>query len=178
MKSLSRKAGLGDTYVNDVLARGYKPTVENFIAIAEAAGVSPAWLLQGDEQSTIKIPMIGIVAGGEKWTPVQGKSGVLDFDSKGYDLIEVEVRGNDMAPAFRDQDLLIGQRHSGRFLQNLVGLDCIAYTTKGVGYVKILQKGSRPGVFNLRSYNPAAPDVENVALEWAAPIIWIKRGGR
>lgn len=177
MKALSRKAGLSDSYVHDVMVRGFKPTIENFVAIADAAGVSAAWLLQGDQESTIKIPLVG-VGTGEKWAAVQGKAPTIEFDLKGFDLIQLEVRGNELAPIYRDQDILIGQRHAGRFLQNLVGTDCIICTTKGVGYVKILRKGSRPGVFNLRSFNSAAEDLENVAIEWAAPITWIKRGGR
>jgi len=45
--------------------------------------------------------------------------------------------------------------------------------------LKILQKGTRAGMFTLRSYNPAArDDVENVALKWVAPVVWIRRGGR
>jgi hypothetical protein len=32
---------------------GLVPTVDAFVAIAKAAGVSPAWLLQGDDQTTL-----------------------------------------------------------------------------------------------------------------------------
>jgi repressor LexA len=178
MKALSRKAGLGDTYVADVLSRGFKPTVENFLAIAEAAGVSPAWLLSGEDQASLKIPLIGIVSADEKWVPADSKAkSLIDVNIRDFDLVGLEVRGNAMSPVYRDQDFLICQRRAGSFLQNLVGLDCIVYTTRNERHLKILQKGSRPNLFNLRSYNPTVEDIENVALQWAAPVIWIRRGG-
>lgn len=40
MKALSLRAGLGPGAVHDVLKRGMTPSVENFIAIAEAAAPS------------------------------------------------------------------------------------------------------------------------------------------
>lgn len=179
MKSLSRKAGLGDSYVNDILVRGFKPTIENFVAIAEAAGVSPAWLLSGDDQNTLKIPVVGVLSGAEAWKPLEGmKTEPVDFELHDYDMVAIEVRGDSMAPVYRDQDFLIGQRRAGRYAQNLIGVDCMVKTTKGDTYVKIVQKGSRHGLFNLRSYNAAVKDVENVAFEWVAPIVWIRRGGR
>jgi phage repressor protein C with HTH and peptisase S24 domain len=179
MKSLSKKAGLNDSAIHDILVRGRNPSVENFVAIAEAAGVDPNWLLQGEERHRISIPVVGIVSGGEGWTPVEsGKIESVEFELDGHDIIGLEVRGDSMAPVYRDQDFLVCQRHTGRHLQNLIGLDCAIRTTKGEHFVKILRRGNRAGTFSLRSYNPVFKDIENVSLEWAAPIIWIKRGGR
>jgi len=179
MKSLSRRAGLNAGYVSEMLAKGVTPTVEVFLALAEAAGASPQWLLQGEDHATVKLPIIGVVTSAEAWTPtVDAKRNPFELDVRGYDMVAIEVRGDAMAPVYRDQDMLVCQRRSGKFLQNLVGLDCVVETTKGERYLKILQKGSRSNLYTLRSYSPAVKDVENVAIAWAAPVIWIRRGGR
>lgn len=178
MKALSKKAGLAESALHDYLKRGRAPSVDNFIAIAHAAGVTPAQLLQGDDRFIQKVPLIGTVSTGETWKATEAaKPQAVEFELGDYDVITLEVRGDGMAPAYRDQDVLFCHRRTGRFLQNLIGLDCVIRTTKGENYLKILQAGTRPGTFNLRSYNPVVKDIPNVSIEWAAPIVWIKRGG-
>ncbi len=181
MKRLSLKAGLSESAVRDTLNRGTEPTVETFCAIASAAGVSPGWLLHGDERFRIEIPLVGIASGGEGWTPFAEQStsrprDTVEFELGDHDVIAIEVRGDSMSPVYRDRDRLFCQRRAANFAHNLIGQDCVLRTASGENYVKILAKGSRHGRFNLRSYNPVFKDIEDVALEWAAPIVWIKRG--
>jgi len=68
-------------------------------------------------------------------------------------------------------------RQHGRIFK-MIDLDCVIRTADGQHYVKILKRGSRPGRFHLKSYNPAEDDIEDVALSWVAPVAWIKRGVR
>lgn len=180
MKALSKKAGLSPGYLSGIIKTGRVPSIEHFIAISEAAGVEPGWLLMGDEQFRIKIPIVGVASAGEAWSPVaSNKPNNLEFElGNGFDVIGIEVRGDAMAPVYRDQDFLVCQRRMGAYADNLIGVDCAVRTTRGAHYLKILQKGARPHTFNLRSYNPAARDIESVQLEWVAPVVWIRRGGR
>lgn len=175
MKALSLRAGLGPGAVHDVLKRGMTPSVENFIAIAEAAGVEPGWLLRGDDRFAIQIPLIGKVSG-EKWVQ-DAKADSIGFDLDDPAPIGFEVQDASMAPVYRRGDMLVCHRRAGKYVENLIGTDCVVKTVTGEGYVKILQRGSRIGRYNLRSYNPLFNDIEDVVLEWAAPIAWIKRGG-
>jgi repressor LexA len=178
---LSKRAGMDRSYLPGLIAEGSKvtPTITAFLAICEVCDVSPTKILGLDEQSKITIPTIGIASATEEWAPVEGVRDELEFNIQGFDLVGVEVRGSAMAPVYRDQDYLICQRRGGRFAQNLIGSDCLVLTKAGKRYLKILHKGTKPGHFTLRSYNPAArDDVENVALEWVAPVLWIRRGGR
>lgn len=175
MKTLSVRAGLSPGAIHDVLKRGQTPSVENFIAIAEAAGVEPGWLLRGDDRFAVKIPLVGVVSG-EAWTETEHKLGSVPFDLDEPGAIGFEVQDSSMAPVYRQGDLLICHRKAGRYVENLIGTDCVVRTINGDGYVKILQRGSRTGRFNLRSYNPVFKDIADVAIEWAAPIAWIKRG--
>lgn len=149
--------------------------METFIAIAEAAGVEPGWLLRGDDRFAIQIPLIGRVSG-EVWTAAHQKTGALAFDLDDPSPIGFEVEDASMAPVYRQGDFLVCHRKAGKFVENLIGTDCVVRTASGEGYVKILQRGSRIGRYNLRSYNPLFADIEDVVLEWAAPIAWIKRG--
>lgn len=181
MKALSLKAGLSESAVRDAVNRGREPSVENFIKMAEAAGVSPGYLLQGDERFRLHIPLIGFTTKGEDWAPLEQNkkpAATTEFALKEHDIVAIEVRGDGMSPVYRDGDQLFCQRRTGSYVDNLVGLDCVLRTTAGDHHIKILAKGTRPGTFNLRSYNPVFKDIENVPIEWAAPIIWIKRGGR
>lgn len=173
MKSLSRKAGLNDAYIAQMYSKPSTPTVDVFLKIAAAAGVSPTWLLTGEEDSPVQIPVLGRI-NGEAWSPVQGQT--VEPKIRDFDLVSFFVEGSSMAAGgYRDGDLLICQRTLGRNASNLVGQDCVVETTDGQRMLKILQRGPRPNVFNLRSYNPAVKDIEAVAIAWAAPVLWIKR---
>lgn len=185
MKSVSLKAGKNAGFLSDLYSPQdpTKPpkdvTVDVFVKLAKAAGVSPVWLLQGDESFHLSIPTIGVVDKGEEWTPTpDAQEAPVDFGLVAHDTVSLEVRGNSMAPAYRDGDFLVCSRFYGPSLDNLIGQDCVVRTLKGQCLLKILRRGSRPGRFNLRSYIPSVDDIEDVQLAWAAPVVWIKRGGR
>lgn len=179
MKGVSLKTGLNASTVQTLLTRGSSPTAETVISIANALGVSPSYLLTGEESARISIPIVGMVSAGEGWVPIEdGGQSPVEFDLGSHDTIALEVRGNSMSPVYRHGDVLICARQFGSNADNLIGLDCVMRTTDGHHYVKILQRGSRTGRFNLRSYNPAEQDIEDVSLAWVAPVRWIKRGAR
>lgn len=176
-KGLSLAARLNETALRDILERGSVPKLDSFLAICKAAHVDPATVLFGDEPQRIEIPVKGIASAGEGWTPAgDGTIDYLQFDLERDETLAIEVRGNSMAPVYRNGDFLIC-RKQGRAFDNLIGLDCAVLTNDGKGYVKILARGTRPGRFNLKSYNVVNKDIENVQLAWVAPIIWIKRTG-
>jgi phage repressor protein C with HTH and peptisase S24 domain len=80
-----------------------------------------------------------------------------------------------MFPVYRDGDVLICQRRRGREIE-AARQDCVVETADGRHLVKMVRKGTRPGLFTLQSYNRLYDDIENVSLAWAAPVRWIKRG--
>jgi lambda repressor-like predicted transcriptional regulator len=69
MKSASKRAGLGETFVRDMLARGRRPSIENFVKLCEAIGLDPGPLLPAfapdahafaaEESSTVPIGGVG-----------------------------------------------------------------------------------------------------------------------
>lgn len=178
MKNLSRSAGLGETAVRDWLERDQTPKVSSLAAVGDVLGMSLDEIYAGEAGAAQRIPIIGAVAAGEGWTTFDDGLGEIEVRVEGGEPVALEVRGDSMAPVYRDGDLLIGAKRSGERADNLIGLDCIVMTDGGARYVKFLARGTVRGRFNLRSYNPAQKDIENVKLAWAAPILWVKRGQR
>lgn len=177
MKALSLRAGLSASTMQSYITDGHSPSIDKFLRIADALGVSPEYLLTGGATRTVSIPIVGIVSAGEGWAHVDpGHGDAVVFEAGDSDLIAIDVRGDSMSPVYRNGDTLVCRRRPGRFGDNLIGRDCVVLTRAGEGYVKILRRGSRPGFFNLTSYNPVFDAVEDVQLQWIAPIAWIKRG--
>ena len=175
MKSLSLASGLSETYVREVLKRDHTPTVRSLAAIAEELNCPISYLLGEEVPLTPSIPIIGFASAGEGWTPFDDLDEQLDLDFTSKALISIEIRGDSMAPVYRNGDYLICDRIDGAGIHNIVGRDCIIYTADNDAYIKILNKGSTPTTYNLRSYNPIYPDIEDVKIKWAAPIVWVKR---
>lgn len=183
MKALSKKAGLSPGYIHSILKQGRTPSVEAFLQVAEACQVEPGWVLFGDERFQLKFPVVGEAIEGETWRQIatSGKVSQVAFEPgpNGHDMVAIVIRGDANAPAYRDGDLLYCSRQAGANLHNVVvGRDCLVRTRDGHDYIKHVVSGKRPGTFTLRSINnPVAKPIEDVALAWAAPIEWIKRGG-
>ena len=181
MKGLSKKARLSSSYVHAILKQGRTPSVDNFLEIAKACGVEPGWLLFGEDRFRTQFPVIGRARQVEVWQPVNRDKidrVVFEPGAMAVDMVVVEVFGDNNAPAYRDRDMLFCHRHSGRNLpDDILGRDCVIRTRTGECLIKQALKGQRPGTFTLRSVsNPVIKDLKNVALRWAAPIVWIRRG--
>ena len=181
MKAASIRAGQSPGYIHSILKQGRTPKIDKFLQVCMAYGVEPGWILMGDERFRIQFPIIGRALENEAWQPSLGsKNEKVAFEpgNDAFDMIAIEVHGDANAPAYRDRDVLYCNRHSGANLHNFIlGRDCVVETKQGDHYIKHIVDGDRPGVFTLRSVNnPVAKSMKNVALNWAAPIVWIRRG--
>ncbi len=112
MKNLSIDAGVGDTFVRDILKRNRTPSFVLFQKVCRQLGKSVAEL-GGEEFVTEagRIPLIDFVAAG-KWTNVQPKE--RDFESEiaadkpvGPNAFALTVRGDSMLPIFPDGSTII-----------------------------------------------------------------------
>ncbi len=147
--------------------------------IAVALGVHELWLREGIGQEVSAIPLVGYVGAGETFYPVddlaQGEAlDGVEFTLEGADPIAIEVRGTSMLPVYRPGDRLLCSRYRGADIDSCVGRDCVVRLTSGEGYIKKLARGRRKNHYTLLSYN--AEPIEDVELDWCAPVIWIKRG--
>lgn len=155
------------------------PGGDALMGIARVLGTSVDYILTGEEPNQLRIPVIGIASAGEGWsTDHHGGHEPILFDITSADALAIEIRGDSMSPVYRDGDFLVCSKYHGKHPDNLIGLDCAVMTKAGDGYIKILKRGTMRGRFNLKSYNPVFDDIENVEIEWLAPVQWIKRGSR
>jgi SOS-response transcriptional repressor LexA len=116
MKALSVAAGLGDTYVRDVLERGRVPTVDKFIKLAEALNRSPAALLDDEPDATVPqraIPVISWVSAGKlsEVVPTPASDRVVYVtDLRPGDYFALEVKGTSMDRLSPDGSVIIVNR--------------------------------------------------------------------
>lgn len=82
----------------------------------------------------------------------------------------VEVVGDSMLPLYREGAILYYSRQLSP--ESQLGELCVVRLEDDRVMVKTIRRGSEPGLYTLASLN--APDIEDVALQWAAPIDWIK----
>jgi len=84
------------------------------------------------------------------------------------ELIGLEVEGESMLPKFDPGDIIYISRESDGVDPADIGAVCACRLVTGETYLKQLVKGSRPGLYTLRSYNAA--DMEDLELLWATPV--------
>lgn len=141
-----------------------------------AFGVEPQWILYGRAgRPRATIPVVGYVGAS---TEFQG----FDDHAQGAGLDEIEappgapagavaviVRGDSGWPAIRDGNVLVyWDKYENPV--DLVGNDCFVRLKDGRTLVKLLERGSRDGLWTLTSINASTPPIRDAEIEWAAPI--------
>lgn len=177
---LAKRAGVDLEALYKQLRGVDQPRGDTLKKIAAALGVSLVWLRDGEGAAVTEIPVVGFMSAGESFTPFDDfpKGGghdmvALDF---GTYSIAIEIRGSSMLPVYRPGDRIMCDKLEGEAMSRAVNRDCAVLTATGEGYIKRVQKGSRRGLYTLRSYNPDFADIPDQALAWAAPIAWVRRG--
>lgn len=168
-KPLSIKAGLGETAVRDVLmstTKDVKISTLSRLAIALDCTIED---LIGSES----VPLAGRI----------GAGGTIIFEDLGSNEFVVrppgltgaiealEVVGDSMYPRYSSGDIVYIRRTHDGVLREYLGEFCAIRLVTGETFLKLLAKGSLPGKFTLRSLN--APDMEDVDVEWATPILFV-----
>mgnify|MGYP002785445705 CR=1 FL=1 len=138
---------------------------------ASAFGVDPGDVVENRRKM---VPVVGYVGAG---------AAIMPFREENLDEVEappgapegvvcVEVRGDSMYPRYFDRERIFYVVQD-RPPQDFLGCECVVQLADGRMFLKILRRGTRMGVFSLESWN--APMVENVVVEWAAPVRWTER---
>jgi phage repressor protein C with HTH and peptisase S24 domain len=163
-----------------------KPSRDAAKKYAKAYRVRWEWLLEGEGKPTTgdkarTTSAVGYVGAGAEITPFDDHSpgrleeaeippGVPD------DAVLVIVRGDSMYPRYFDNEFLFYVRRNDDPEAHL-GRESVVQLADGRIFVKILRKGAGKGLFNLESWN--APLIEDVAVQWAAPVLArVNRNGR
>jgi phage repressor protein C with HTH and peptisase S24 domain len=88
-------------------------------------------------------------------------------------VVAVEVAGDSMEPVYSEGDVLFYARNShDGILAEDIGRKCVVCDAAGRAWVKQVQRGTQPGLFNLISINPGAQTAWDVPIEWAARVIF------
>lgn len=170
--TLSQSVGTSKTLVKDLLEKNDDVRLSTLTKLAGALDVELDEIL-----SRPRVPIAGrIGAGGEVIFEDEGETVEADrtvarppgITGK---LIALVVSGSSMFPKYKDGDVIYIQRDHDGCLPDYIGEDCAVRLTTGETYIKQLALGSEPERFTLRSLN--APDMENVQIEWATPVLFI-----
>lgn len=157
--------------------RGFPVARQYQAKLADLAGMSVAQFFHSPDQPRL-VPVVAH-ADGETFrveSPAPGST-VEHFklEPENGEQASLRVVGRGLEPAFHDGDLLVGRRLRGPQIEQAIGKECMALCVNGIGYLRVLRPGSRPGLYTLRSLDPKADDITDVELVWAAPIRLIVR---
>lgn len=170
--TLSLKIGNSKTAVKEVLEKNADVKLGTLTKLASALDVDLGALLERP-----RVPIVGYI----------GAGGLVAYEDIGEEiepdrlvarppgisgtLVALMVRGTSMFPKYKDGDIIYIQRTHEGMLPEYIGEDCAVRLVSGETYIKQLAIGSEPQRFTLRSLN--APDMENVEVEWATPVLFI-----
>lgn len=90
----------------------------------------------------------------------------------GFGNVEaVQVRGDSMLPAFRDGDILLYGDDSQRPVDLIGHGECIVRLADDRWFVKVIERGTRAGLFDLISHNSSP--IRNVRIIQATPVRYV-----
>lgn len=174
-KAAAARVGSGyDTYAqHENGTRGF-PASKGTV-YARAFGVDFNWLMTGrgnPRQKPASINIIGKVAAGaeghfEDDYAMGAGDPITPFP---LEAIALTVEGDSMVPRFNPGEVLIfGPRIDNP--ESLVGKEVMARLDDGRKMIKVLRRGSVPGLWNLHSINSAHMTIENAHILWVLPLL-------
>lgn len=169
-KPLSKKAGLGETAVRDIMESKDGPRIGTLIKLADALEIPASNLLEG------QVPVLGRVGAGGSvlFNEPDDEPELVDRPPGApRHLMALKVTGDSMMPVYRDGDIIYVERIHQGVLPSYIGEECAVHTVEDGTFLKILANGSQFNRYTLRSFN--APDMENVELVWASPVLFVMR---
>lgn len=140
--------------------------------------VSFEWLMSGRGE---------MIPGGANTVPLKGKVGagqqVEAVDNGDLDeapappdatpsTVAVQISGDSMFPTYEEGSLIYYSRHLPP--SEMVNRRAVVQLADGRIFLKVIRPGSTPDFWTLQSINAQYPDIEDVVIEWAAPIDWIR----
>ena len=168
-RSLALRAGLGQTSIRDVLERTDNPGIGTLTKIAEALDISFEEI-----SGSQAVDLVGEIGAG-------GLIAYFKDDSERETvprpplapgpMFAFKVEGGSMLPKYEPGDVIYVRRDHDGLLPAYINRYCAVNCADGGTYLKILAPGTAVDRYTLRSLN--APDMENVEVIWAAPVLFV-----
>ena len=169
-QQLADRVGMHLTNMNRIERGKVALTTTTMVQIAEALGVTPTEIIQPRRM----VPVKGrIGAGGQIEAIDAGDVDEVDAPPDAPDeTVAGIVAGLSMLPVFEDSTIIYWSRLLPP--DQMINRRCVVQLSDGRIMVKVLRPGSKRHLWTLLSINPAFSEIEDVEVEWAAPIDWIK----
>lgn len=178
LEALGDMVGTTKTQIRRLEVGDRRLTTDWMRRLAGALGVRSSDLLDGaDDMGTV--PVVGHVGAGAEIHKIEGDSSTERLDEAerppGADehTVAVIVHGDSMAPVFPDRSVIYYRNVPGP-PEQVINQECVVRLADGRTFIKILRRGSEPGLYDLFSYN--APLMPDVVVEWAVRVRWVDRG--
>lgn len=172
----SERAGYSQSFFQQLESGFRRYNRDNLERIAEALGCTPSDLLGrnpiGPRDYGQQIPIVGKAAADAEGHMIyedgysNGAHPILEPFEDGS--IATEVEGDSMEPRFRARERIIWG-YMRKDPTPFVGEDVLCRLTDGRVLIKTLARNKTTGNWNLISYNPRHPIIEDVKLEWVRP---------
>lgn len=156
----------------------YDPDETALQMLSQMTDLPPAYFRYGENA-------VGRVARAVKVVGTVGAGAQINAEDKTHNGHAVEapldeslnavaliVRGDSLYPVYQDGDVIF-YAQEGSEEADYLGRECVVKVARGPTLLKRVMRGSERGSFLLLSYN--ASPMDNVRLDWASPVRWIKR---
>lgn len=180
LRSIAIEAGVSYEQLKNVRQGRAKTTnADDAVRIAHSFGVSMEEFLAGhlnrSQENTISIA--GKVGAGahvpvfDAYEKGDGPQVECPPGLSPHGVVAVEIEGDSMEPLYSEGDFLFYTRdtHDG-VPEDVIGKRCVCEDADGNGWVKLIKRGTEPGLYHLIALNPDADNQHDVTLNWAAPV--------
>ena len=160
----------------------YDPDEEALQRLSQMTDLPPAYFRYGEKAlgpEPRSVNIVGYVGPGAEINAMDrhGWSGDTEVveapPGETLSSVAVVVRGDSMYPVYQDGDVIFYARDGLEDEASYLGRECVVKLANGPMLLKRVMRGSERDSYLLLSYN--ASPMDNIRLDWASPVRWIKR---
>jgi transcriptional regulator with XRE-family HTH domain len=160
----------------------YDPDEGALQRLSQMTDLPPAYFRYGEKAlgpEPRSVSVVGYVGAGAEINAVDWHSRVGEIEAieappgEILSTVAVIVRSDSLYPVYQDGDVIFYARDGMEDEASYLGRECVVKLANGPTLLKRVMRGSERGSYLLLSYN--ASPMDNIRLDWASPVRWIKR---